>query len=220
MGFIIVASLIYSIPRFFEYEANSNSPYGFSPTEMFLNDVYTYTYKTTFFIAIVYVIPMSAVTLLNLMLICNLRAAIDSAPVRSTGGGPERGGSEKYGDKTKNQQKKAVSTVVATIAILFVICHLLPMMSHLLYTLQQFDDFDNLDCTRRVVSQISNVSVNINSAANFVIYCLLSKAFRAKFREIFCGRCAGQTVRSGVSNGVQMQSMTQGTHLETSMTKL
>ena len=218
---IVVVSLLYSLPRFFEYEVNDDSPYGFYPTDLFLNDAYTYTYKTIFFILLVYIIPMAAVTILNLMLICNLRKAIDSAPQGSAGGGLGRSTTEK--NNFKHKQKRSVSTVVATIAVLFVICHLLPMTSHLLYTLQQFDDFENIDCARRIVSQISNVSVNINSAANFIIYSLLSKAFRAKFKEIFCESCArdGGAAGNGASNGVALQTVTQtnATNLETSTTR-
>ena len=96
-------------------------------------------------------------------------------------------------------QQRNVTTIVVSIVILFVCCHIPAMTSHLFHSLHStLDGYEHLECYRRYVSNVSNVLVNLNSACNFVIYCLFSQHFRKQFTSLMCKSC--QQPRSALSS--------------------
>ena len=200
MALIYVVSLLYSVPRFFEFRVDhSIDVYKFRTTDLFYHEGYTIVYKTTLFFVVMYFTPMLAMCVLNMRLIRALRKsfAFSLAQARATsrvgnggGGGMTSSAADAKASSTVAQQR-SVSTIVVAIVVLFVICHIPAMTAHLFYSLHSLDsdEYAHLSCYRRYLSNVSNVLVNVNSASNFVIYCLCSQLFRSQFLRMLCPSC-------------------------------
>ncbi|GFS30109.1 FMRFamide receptor [Trichonephila inaurata madagascariensis] len=84
-----------------------------------------------------------------------------------------------------NSQENKITIMLIAVVILFFICQL-PTACHLLYsTLHENFDAKQLNLLRGL-GNIFNFLMSLNSAGNFVLYCLLSQKYRRTFIQIFC----------------------------------
>ena len=163
---IVMATLLFSAPRFFEFELTGEVPTGFIMTRMLLSPVYTLTYRVSLFFLAMYHLPMVMLIVLNTPLLCTLRRV-------------------RHG-RTSDTSRSATIIVVA-IAISCVICNIGAMTTHLLWAVGECyrPSRQNVQIYRRFVANISNILVSINCSTNFCIYCMFSQKFRDGLKQIF-----------------------------------
>ena len=192
MAAVLASSILFSLPRFFEYSLSRGQC---KPTTLNESTLYTITYKLVIFSIVMYVVPVSLLICLNSLLLCTLhradtyRAVLRQSQRFGTSTGKSSGGARNQPARATNRSVTIIVIVIVTVCI---ISDGTAMTSHILFALRHID---RLSVYRRYVSNFANVAVTFNAAINFIIYCLCSKNFRAGLRSTFsCGRsgCSGK----------------------------
>ncbi|KAI0223871.1 FMRFamide receptor [Lamellibrachia satsuma] len=183
MAAVVALALVFSIPRFFEYRFADNR-YGFGPTYLLKQQVYTVFYRIVLFFIFMYLVPMATLVYLNTRLLWELRMsdrfrAVLRQATRGCGTGRRK-------KQPAPASRKSVTVIVVTVVLVCIACNVTALVSHLLWSLHQcFRSLAHLKTARQYASNISNVMITINSAVNFFIYCLCSGNFRAELRRVF-----------------------------------
>ena len=87
---------------------------------------------------------------------------------------------------SSSRQEIRITIMLIAVVILFIICQT-PTACILVYTaFNPYDDQSNQGCILVALSNIFNLLMSINSAGNFVLYCLLSQKYRRTFVNMFC----------------------------------
>ncbi|CAL8125370.1 unnamed protein product [Orchesella dallaii] len=76
-----------------------------------------------------------------------------------------------------HQSEVNAAKMFAVVVVILVLCHVLPIISHGIIGIYRL--------IHRDIGYISILTIGINSAVNFVIYCAFGKAFRNDFKELF-----------------------------------
>ena len=201
---LCVISLLFSLPRFFEFKVNSEKTSDFTYTDLVNTKPYTVFYRIIAFFLVMYLVPMTMMLILNCALWRALRKAFRTrASIRHTYSSTTRVTTRN--DTNTNQLDQCVDdhpvnysgaarssvTVMVSVAVLIrILCQALALVSHLLWSLTiAFNHLQHLEKRRRYISNISNVFSNLNCSVNFVVYCLCSKQFRHGLHDAVCGRC-------------------------------
>ena len=173
---LLLCGVLYSIPRFFEHRLDpKNEKHGFGITALLNNKRYTIAYRIILFFLVMYVIPIGILSGLNMVLIRTLRKARES-----------RGLLRHHVNEVRN--KRDATIVVAIVVIVFIVCNIPAMIAHLLWSLElTFKSITNVQSTRRYLSIVNNFLVTLNSAINFVIYCVFSRNFRRTTERLCTG---------------------------------
>jgi len=93
------------------------------------------------------------------------------------------------------ESARRVTIIVIVIVLMCIICYTVAMTAQVIWSLQigfkaWLGAVASVDLCRRYLSQISNLLVTINSASNFIVYCLFSRNFRAVLvRRLRCVVC-------------------------------
>ena len=201
MIIVVVTSILFSFVRVFEYQLDNTTELGFVVTEIHQDFYYTVIYKIIFFFLFNYLLPMALLVVLNTRLLCTLRKAESSRA--------EMQGSMSSHSQSNNS--RSVTVIVVTVVLVCIVCNICAMLSHILYSLETcFDHLKYLGSYRRILANINNLMITINSAINFVIYCLCSKNFRTIFLRTFhCHR----TRTSGREAQHMTESLTGQTYI-------
>ena len=172
-----MVTLLFSVPRFFEYEITDKVSTGFKNTNMILNPIYTITYRIILFFLAMYLVPMMLLVVLNIRLLCTLRRAYRHRHSMISSGSIHSG---KDGKQSHSNASRSLTAIVVTVVIVCIVCNLVAMTAHVLWALGEC--FIHLrryvEIYRRFISNISNVLVTINCTINFIIYCMFSRKFR------------------------------------------
>ena len=211
MTAVTIGSMVVTLPRFFELSLSDS---GQIATHWLLRiKSYTIAYRIILFFLFMYLIPMALLMILNTRLLKTLRKAdIYRAALR----------------ESRNQTTSCVSGfrsitwMVVTVVIVCVLCNILAIVSHILYSLAEcFRYLKYLEKPRRYMAMASNIMITINSAMNFVIYCMCSKNFRNNFIQTFCScpapgqpipaskRSSGGGISAGSGTGLMYFSLPQ-----------
>ena len=201
---LIICAIVFGAPRWFE-----STQYGFLDTHhdvTVLNsyDWYIYTYKLGFFFLFMYLIPMTLMIVLNVQLILSLHKASRSMIGR------------RHSQSAHASQHRGVTVIVVSVVVTCVVCNLLAMFSHVLYSLVTIDKekyAEQLGDARGYISQTSNVFIVLNSSINFFLYCFSSKNFRQNtlraFRlESFCARVGNYSLARTDATDMRSEDMT------------
>ncbi|KAH7638601.1 class a rhodopsin-like protein g-protein coupled receptor gprnna13-like protein [Dermatophagoides farinae] len=95
---------------------------------------------------------------------------------------------------SSSRQEIRITIMLIAVVILFIICQT-PTAVILVYTaFNQYDGESNNGCILVALSNIFNLLMSINSAGNFVLYCLLSQKYRRTFVNMFCPCLAHQYI--------------------------
>ena len=179
LSIIVVSLLVYSIPRFFEYylETDEHQYVHYKRSALTKNQIYTMTYRIISFLIVMYLIPISVLSYCNVRLILTLRKAQQS---RS--------------EMVLLPQRFDITSLVVMVVSVFIACNVPAFVSHIIWALEEtFPNLRILQPYRRYISHISNLMVTVNSAVNFLIYCLCSASFRetlrGTLRKCFTCRC-------------------------------
>lgn len=172
---IFVASVTYNIPRFLEYRTTENwSDYYnrtvpmIEMTEIGSNKLFKEVYFIYAYLCIMFLIPFTLLTVLNILLI---RAVNKARATRNC--------------MSSSSSKDTNLTVMLIVVInVFLGCQLPALVDNIIVAIF---DHTQLECSVSWVrfTTISNLLVVLNSAINFILYCLLSKRFRRVFLKIF-----------------------------------
>lgn len=178
---LVVVALLCSLPRFFEYEMESGK---FKATTLLSNKYYTVGYGIIAFFVLAYLLPMLLLVILNSRLLCALYSA-----------NSYRTSLQQANTQTR-ANNRSITIVVITIVVMCIISDSTGMLSHIMYVIKVcFQDLQDVEVYRRYLSNIRNVIISINSAGNFVIYCLCSRNFRLALKSTFSCKERGSCLK-------------------------
>lgn len=115
---------------------------------------------------------------------------------------------------SQHSSARTLTRIVVAIVLLCTVCHVVSMVSHVLHSVQTaFHQFPTIDLCRRYFANISNLLITFNSAVNFLIYCALSRNFRAILDRCLTGvlRRGRHSLRAGRSLFHPRRSTSSGT---------
>ena len=189
---IVVSMLVYSIPRFFEFylEKDEYQYVHYKRAALTKNQIYTMIYRILSFMFVMYLIPISILSYCNVRLIFTLRKAQQS---RS--------------EMVLLPQRCDITSLVVMVVTVFIACNVPAFVSHVIWALEEsFPNLKILQPYRRYISHISNLMVTVNSAVNFLIYCLCSSSFRETLRGTIrkCLKCSCSKRRRNLRDATSM----------------
>lgn len=203
---IFLGSVIYNIPRMFEYETvlewddqvNKTQPI-YRATELGQNKIYKEVYFIYLNLLIMFFLPFTLLAYVNTCLINAIRTSRASRVQMSSSAVKENN----------------MTLMLVSVVVVFLVCQLPSIADNILWTaLNSYQQRCN--ATYIKFTTISNLMVIFNSACNFVLYCLFGKKFRRVFCKVFCSRLKRSTVRYQF----RPESATLVCHIRDSTTKL
>lgn len=172
---IFACSVVYNMPRFLETKTeevwdqeNNRTIPVIQYTEVGQNEVFKQVYFIYLNLIVMFGIPFSLLSVLNVMLIRAVRKA-----------------HQERSRMSQSVSKEANLTVMLiAVIIVFLVCQLPSIADNILWTIF---DASVLQCSIHYTrfTTISNLMVVVNSAVNFILYCLFGKRFRRTFVKIF-----------------------------------
>lgn len=208
---IVVAAVIYNLPRFFERRVVIATCMGVSlprtkKTALRLSRDYFLVYKTACYFIFRAVGPLVALIVLNAELVRALRVVrrrrrrLLVAKSNARGGGKNSGGEN-------------LTLMLVTVVTVFIVCQLPNLGIRIALTAGEFapGGLVQLDiASLRYANDASNALLTLNSAINFAVYCLVGKKFRRIFvREIATISCLLQPARSDDGESVTIRRASQ-----------
>jgi len=189
----VVFSVLYNIPRFFEFQTiylevmdNSSvvlSPNGkeetlaFSPTDLRLHPMYVHFYVVWMKFVLIEVVPYFAILFFNIVIFLEVQKSANQRR-------------ESYlttnEDPTQNEVRKA--SVLIWISVFFVVCQsvkIIPDFYEVFYCNHEKERGCKSTTTMEIIISISNFLVVTNSSINFVIYIWRGSEFRKVFKQRF-----------------------------------
>jgi len=171
-----------------------SGPYsGFGTRALLDSKVYNAIYRIILFLVVQYMLPMMMLIALNTKVVISLRQAtlhrVNTLYVESvTPSLRSAGGATPF----MFESTRRVTLIVIVVVLLCIVCHLVAMVAQVLWSLEvafsgsmSLSTFTSLVVCRRHFARASNVLVTLNSAANFIIYCMCSR----NFRTVLVNRC-------------------------------
>lgn len=200
------------------------------------NKVYSIVYRITLFLLLQYIIPMVALIYLNgrvvlsvrrsspFPVIINLRRPQMSSTRSSSLPGVSTPTTAAFTPSAESltaaaairQQRyssRAVTVMVVVVVTLCIVCHVVAMVSQVIWSVQVAFNTSGLDLFRRHISNVTNLLLTFNSAINFLIYCAYSRNFRLVLARWWscrsCHLCHDGVARS--SDGKNKMAATRST---------
>jgi len=199
---VVVAAVIYNLPRFFERRVVVSTCLGVSlplteKTALRRNRNYFLVYKTACYFIFRSVGPLIALIVLNLELVRALRVVRRRRRRLLVQKPKGRGGRRNGGGEN-------LTLMLVTVVTVFIVCQLPNLAIRIAVTAHEFSPSGviRLDIpSLRYANIASNALLTLNSAVNFAVYCLVGKKFRRIFvREVATLGCVTQPVQSGRSD--------------------
>ncbi|XP_060590729.1 FMRFamide receptor-like [Ruditapes philippinarum] len=199
---IFIASIVYNIPRFLEYKTttiwddyyNRTIP-TIEYTTIGSNKMFQEVYFIYAYLCIMFLLPFSVLTVLNILLIQAVRKARAKRNCMSS----------------SNSKDTNLTVMLIVVINVFLGCQLPALIDNIVFAI-----FDHhvLQCSVPWVqfTTISNLLVVFNSAINFILYCLLSKRFRRLFLKRFCIRKKRTKVQVHVFSAPEFSLHTEWTY--------
>ena len=170
-----VLSVVFNVPRFFEYRPRTVYSAGggadvlrveLRDTELRLNSVYRYLYNTALFVVVMYAAPLSTIAALNI----RLTSAVTQAR-------------RNWSALNSTQKRELRATVLPlVIVIVFAVCCTVSLLIFVLDAVYAaaVDEFPRW---MQQFSAVANVLVIFNSAINFVLMLCFGAKFRRMLRQ-------------------------------------
>ncbi|XP_013419045.1 FMRFamide receptor [Lingula anatina] len=174
IAIVSVVSFFYNLVRHFEHVPfplvdDNRTIYILKPTDLGLNETYMNVYST-FYVIIMFVIPVSTLAVLNTFLI---RAVHRSRKEQKT-------------MNVRKSKENNVTIMLASIVMVFLVCQTPALVYNLAFSIDT--KYVATDFSYRILSSFRNFLVTLNSAINFILYCAIGQKFRTVFMLTFC-RC-------------------------------
>lgn len=195
--FVAFGSVVISLPNFFEAHFVKEGEHDkYTLRDYAKSTWYVIGYKIVTIFLIMYIVPIVIMVVFNVLLMRNLRvAAKDRAALQRS-------------VSSDAKLNSSITNIVIAVVLVFLVCNTMPFISHTLWSLEKIDTslYTRLEVVRRYCSQFSNIFVTINSAVNFLIYCVCCRGFRLTFMQLICRRrvkkkSAAATLSARVSSG-------------------
>lgn len=192
---VVVAAIVYNIPRFFEREVKVKEngclkqPHAeVVNTALRDNEIYFVVYKLACYLVFRSVGPLVTLLVLNVFLIKALHAARRRHQQMSSATTTSR----------RTRHRENVTLILIVVVSVFIICQLPDLALRIAAIVdgesartapgsERFLAEVSKKDLMRFINSITNVLLTLNSAVNFLIYCLLGKKFRRIFVDMFCG---------------------------------
>lgn len=169
---LIIASIIFNIPKFFEYKTG-RMPDGQLVNDLSKlghNDIFKHIYHSGFYIAFVCGLPFVTLAILNAFLMHQVRL------------------SRKRGREICADDKKRNDTTIMLIGVVvvFFICQMPALVSRTIWATidEPYHRFQELPLF--IFNEICTFLIVLNSAINIVPYYFFGKKFRAEFWKLMC----------------------------------
>lgn len=192
---ITVTSIVFNIPRYFEFGVDM------AKTSVGKDPVYRYLYTCVLYSLLLFFVPLLLLLFLNLRLVLALRQ-----------------GKRQWQQLQYRQRREQHLTVIPlTIVVIFFIGGTPSLAVNVADSINP-NLFLNHQNSSYIVT--ANFLVVLNSASNFVVYCLLGKTFRSKISEMLHCRCRNQgRAFSVVVGGSQKSNQFAGVPLKVEITE-
>lgn len=194
--------------------------YRYQPSVLLDNKAYVIVYGNILFLLVQYLVPMIMLTVLNSYVIMSLRRSTSyrtgvllsyraraptvgsslrsnnsaTAAVGAAAKPPYAAASVPYSSTFESARR--VTIIVIVVVLMCIVCYTVAMTAQVIWSLQMGfsawlgDSAASVELARRYISQLSNLLITLNSASNFVVYCLCSRNFRAVLaRRLRCADC-------------------------------
>ncbi|XP_074645239.1 FMRFamide receptor-like [Tubulanus polymorphus] len=175
-------SILYNVPRMME--KNTFSPADLTrldnethncpeihPSKLGNNVVFLKIYRTYMYLFFIFLLPFLLLFTLNILL---LRAVKDSQRARNQ-------------MNARTARENNLTIMVIVVVIVFLVCQLPALIDNIFVAIVSMADLHAHWFFTRFTT-VSNLLVAINSAINFLLYCVFGNKFRRVFLQIFCGR--------------------------------
>ncbi|KAK6178911.1 hypothetical protein SNE40_011392 [Patella caerulea] len=172
---ISAISLIYNIPRWFDYQIID---YKYGPTnetcvivdqtEFGKSPLYHKIYFGWLYFLVMCVIPLCSLAVLNTLLIIAVKHSQQ----------------QRIDMNVRQSRENNVTIMLVSVVIVFMMCQVPALIYNMAYAI-------DIEATRsmfgwKILSSIRNFLVTFNSAINFMLYCALGQKFRRTFVRTFC----------------------------------
>ena len=173
---IFISSITYNIPRFFEYQTTQVWSEHYNRTiatidftEIGKNKVFQEVYFIYTYLVVMFLLPFSLLTVLNILLI----RAVNRAKAK------------RHSITSSNSKETNLTVMLIVVINVFLACQLPALVDNMMVAIF---GLEKLNCSVDWVrfTTISNLLVVVNSAVNFILYCTVGKRFRKVFIKIFC----------------------------------
>jgi hypothetical protein len=180
---VAVLSVLYNIPRFFEFTIKSvfdhhrNRTVDVSvPSDLGRNRIYQILYSNVLYFIVMFLVPLVTLIILNTLLIKALRRTKKKRALMLTSSATMQSRSE-----------DDITLVLIVVVVVFVVCQTPALVTQLLMNLLSQE---SRDCPSAFFyyERISDLMVVANSSINFIIYCFCSNKFRLILIQLVCGK--------------------------------
>ena len=173
---VLLASLLYNIPRYFELqvirtEANGNVHYSFNQTSLPSNPVYRLVYFDILYYISTFVLPLVLLAFMNTRLVLAYRLIQRKRRALRVRSG-------------QDGQDNNITLVMIIVIVVFMICN---APARIFQIVQKYDQ--NIKCwsTAFIIGEVCSILEVLNSSANFIVYCVFRKQFRHILQQTLCG---------------------------------
>ena len=177
---ILIFSICYNLPRFFEVKLNQfdDKEFGYiyciAATALRSNSDYVKIYIHWLYFIFIYIIPFSSITFFNIMIYRQVRKANRERQLLSR----------------TEKREIGLATMLFCVVIIFLCCNILALVNNVM---EAFEDM----IEDRLV-KISNLLITFNSSVNFLIYVIFGEKFKRIFLLLFCKRRIGRESPDGI----------------------
>ena len=185
---VFVFTIVFNIPRFIVYSSIPSS--NMTDDEPILSDVdvhfwYTRVYEIYLTLVIFYIVPYAVIMTLNIWLLLQLRKSSKKT--------------RKLSARSPSQHGDGLTIIVLGLTSCFFVCCVIPMAWLIMMVLSPtlFSEPSKV-----YLQPVSDTMLCINSATNFIFYCLLGRRFREIFCIQFCCRETPPTQRAGTGTSM------------------
>lgn len=167
---ILVASLVYNLPRFFDDGVRlsaTGEEYLFTKSDLGRSSVYHYLYNISLYYLLIYLFPFAMLTYMTIHLIKGLELT-----------------KLKRNQMTKSKKEENdVTLTLVVVVIVYMICQILNPVRRLVFLIFPST---NPSCGNFMIF-LTTLGVIVNSAVNFIIYLICSPRFRYQLlKKINC----------------------------------
>ena len=168
-----LTAFLYNIPRYFEFEVylNANTrTYFIDKTPLAMNVVYRYLYNLILYALCLFFIPLLLLIYLNVRLVLAL----------------QRGKKQWETLQFRQRKEQNLTVIPLSIVLVFFVCGTPSLVVNMI---DSMDPYSLGKSSFIIFMVVANLLVVLNSACNFIIYCLLGKKFRSQLVAMCKCRC-------------------------------
>ena len=223
---LIAVSILFNIPRLMEVYTvvGEDGRVGLKDTALGANDEYVLWYKGITFYVIQFILPVGLLIFFTMALIHEFRKSKNkvkvtvgrappsaiSGPTGTTTGAASDPTEKPKATKGSGAAKDDVTFALIVVDIVFILCQLLNPLRRLT---DIFVPFENRGCGTAYLywNGLSGVGIFLNSATNFLIFCMCSKGFRSLVIQRLSRKKASVGPGSKATEHVNTSQWTHGT---------